>query len=202
MQALKESSKPGRIVTRGATVLHALRIAFLVLCCTIGMAAPAHAFDPLDFVPEQVAAARLSGAATMHRYGRPVYAVKLFIDPGTFSPEDLTRESFALDFDYVKPCAGAGIADDIRSQMTDMGIASPAQIRAWHERLRALLPDLGITDHLTAVFQPERGTLFYRNGEPVGAIPGHAFARAYFAIWLNPASTVPGLRAQLLQDSH
>ncbi|MCY0389078.1 chalcone isomerase family protein [Robbsia sp. Bb-Pol-6] len=202
MQALKESSKYARSVVRAAAFLRASRVACLAICGVIGMAGPAHAYDPLDFVPEQVPAARLSGAATMHRYGQAVYAVKLFIDPGSFSPEDLTRESFALDFEYVKPCTGQGVADSVRTQMADMGIAATPQIQAWYERLRTLLPDLRAADHLTAVFQPQHGTRFYRNGEPFGAVPGQAFARAYFGIWLNPASTVPGLRAQLMQGSH
>ncbi|MGI4858465.1 MAG: chalcone isomerase family protein [Janthinobacterium lividum] len=202
MHALKESSKSRRITRRVGTLAPMPCRAFLAICCTVALATAAHAYDPLNFVPEQVPAARLSGTATMHRYGRAVYAVKLFIDPGTFSPEDLTRESFALDFEYVKPCTGAAIADAIRSQMADMGIASASQRRAWDARLRALLPNLETEDHLSAVFQPEHGTRFYRNGAPLGAIPGHAFARAYFGIWLDPASTVPGLRAQLLQGSH
>lgn len=205
MQALKASSKSARRARRSGRARRGGRRLCLALCGAIGLiagAAPARAFDPLAFVPEQVAAARLSGAATMHRYGRPVYAVKLFIDPGTFSPEDLARESFALDFEYVAPCTGTGIADDVAAQMADMGIARPTQIREWHARLRAFLPDLRVADHLSAVFQPGHGTRFYRDGEQVGAIPGDVFARAYFGIWLDPASTVPGLRAQLLQGSH
>ena len=165
-------------------------------------AAPAHAYDPLDFVPEQVPAARLSGGGELRHYGKPVYAAKLFIDPGSFSPEDVGRESFALDLEYKQPYAGAEIARDLSSQMKDMGSARSAKIDDWRARLGRLLPNVKVGDHLTAVFWPGRGTGFFRNGELMGEIHGNAFAQAFFGIWLGETTAMPGLRAQLLRGSN
>lgn len=175
-------------------------VLFAALFATFSGAA--HAYDPLEFVPEQVPAARLSGQATMRRYGVPAYTATLFIDPGTFSPQDLTRESFALDFEYVVPCKGVGLANSFAAQMGDLGQASSAQIGDWRTQLRRFLPDISPDQHLTAVFGPGRGTRFYRNGELFGAIPGDDFARAFFGIWLDDTTTMPDVRQRLLMGAH
>lgn len=185
---------------RRAGLQRILRSAVLIL--GLGIAATAYSYDPLDFVPEQVPSARLSGSAILRHYGRPVYSAKLFIDPGTFSPEDLTRESFALDFEYRKACEGRAIAQAVATQMNDMGNAGTTQIGAWQHTLQRLLPDIGTDDHLTAVFWPGRGTGFFRNGEWLGDIPGNDFAKAYFGLWLDDTSTMPGMRQQLLRGAN
>lgn len=219
MQVLKESSVLGRIGRE--FLIHTtarasgrppavgsprggMRLAFFVIqafLLFLTLPTHAHAYDPLEFVPQQVPDARLSGEGTLRRYGEPVYSARLFIDPGTFSPEDLSRESFALDFEYAKSCSGAHIANDVKVGMRDMGIATATQTNRWTTGLAKFLPSLKSDDHLTAVFWPGRGTGFFLNGEPVGEIRGDAFARAYFAIWLDESSTVPGLRHQLLDGS-
>jgi hypothetical protein len=169
----------------------------LLLC----LAPPAFAYDPLAFVPEQVPAARLCGEATLRLYGKPVYAAKLFIDPGTFSPQDLTRESFALDFDYVEAVKASRLVRDFRSQMQDQGSASSAQIRRWGTQLGHFIPNIAAQQHLTAVFLPKRGTRFYLNGDELGEITGDDFARAFFGVWLDDTTTMPGMRQQLLHGA-
>lgn len=167
----------------------------------LGVTTSAQAYDPLDFVPEQVPAARLSGSGLLRHYGKPVYAAKLFIDPGSFSPEDVGRESFALDLEYKQPYTGADIARELSSQMKDMGSARSGKIDDWRTRLAHLLPSVNAGDHLTAVFWPGRGTGFFRNGELLGEIHGNTFAQAFFGIWLGETTAMPGLRAQLLRGS-
>jgi hypothetical protein len=199
MQALKAFTTLRRFrAHRPAKWKKWMTLGVLIACA----ASSAQAYDPLDFVPEQVPAARLSGEATMRRYGVPAYTATLFIDPGSFSPQDLTRESFALDFEYVVPCKGAGLASSFAAQMDDMSLASSTQIGDWRTQLRHFLPDIAPDQHLTAVFGPGRGTRFYRNGELFGAIAGDDFARAFFGIWLDDTTAMPDIRQGLLTGSH
>jgi len=82
-----------------------------------------------------------------------------------------------------------------------MGAGTSAQRKDWNAQLVHLLPDLAVNDHLTAVFSPGHGTGFFRNGEKIGDIAGNSFARAFFGIWLNSTSTMPGVRQGLLNGS-
>jgi hypothetical protein len=41
---------------------------------------------------------------------------------------------------------------------------------------------------------------FFRNGTPIGDIDDREFARAFFAIWLDPRTSEPELRKQLLGE--
>jgi hypothetical protein len=45
---------------------------------------------------------------------------------------------------------------------------------------------------------PQRGAEFYHQGRLTGRIEDVEFARAFFAIWLDPRTREPGLRASLL----
>jgi len=177
--------------------------AVVLTCSSAGILWPkaALAYDPLEFVPDQVAAARLYGSALMRRYGRPVYGIKLFVDLGSFSADDLSRESFALDLEYKSALTNADIASAFTGQMADEGIATGTQIRAWHKQLAQFLPSVQAGQHLTAVFHPREGTRFFLNGNAVGLIAGNDFCRAFFGIWLASTTTMPDLRARLLNGA-
>ena len=198
---LRAFAKPSHIFpTRVVGILAAL---LALTCGTAGLTWPraVFAYDPLEFVPDQVAAARLYGSAVMRRYGRPEYGIKLFVDLGTFSADDLSRESFALDLEFKNARSADHIADAFAGQMADQGIATGTQIRAWHKQLAQFLPAMRVGDHLTAVFHPREGTRFFLDGKPVGLIAGNDFCRGFFGIWLDATTTMPDLRARLLKGA-
>ena len=62
------------------------------------------------------------------------------------------------------------------------------------------VPDVQPGDHVIGVFVPEQGTTFYADDKIIGTIAGDDFARAFFAIWLDPRTSAPGLRNQLLAN--
>lgn len=161
----------------------------------------AHAYDPTGFMQSHVPNAKINGDAELRRYGKPVYQAALYVNPNSFSPDDLTREPFAIDLAYQKACTGRTVAGNFASAMRDMGAGTSAQRKDWDAQLVRLLPDLAVNDHLTAVFSPGQGTGFFRNGEKIGDIGGNGFARAFFGIWLNTKSTMPGVRQGLLNGS-
>lgn len=182
--------------------LHAQRFLKLALAFAYVCAMPlAHAYDPTAFMQSHVPHAKMNGDAELRRYGKPVYAAALYVNPDSFSPDDLTREPFAIDLAYQKVCTGKTVASNIASEMRDMGAGSSAQRKDWNAQLVHLLPDFAVNDHLTVVFTPGQGTGFFRNGEKIGDITGNNFARAFFGIWLNTKSTMPGVRQGLLNGS-
>lgn len=198
---LRALAKPSQIFPNRA--LGVVLAVLMLTSGTTGLTLPRNAFayDPLEFVPDQVAAARLYGSAVMRRYGRPEYGIKLFVDLGTFSADDLSRESFALDLAYKNARSADVVADGFAGQMADQGIATGAQIRVWHKQLAQILPALHVGDHLTAVFYPREGTRFFRNGQALGLVPGNDFCRAFFGIWLDTTTTMPDIRARLLKGA-
>ena len=61
-----------------------------------------------------------------------------------------------------------------------------------------IFPDVRPGDHVLGLQLPE-GAHFFLNDRPLGAIDDPAFARAFFAIWLDARTSAPELRAALLK---
>jgi hypothetical protein len=66
------------------------------------------------------------------------------------------------------------------------------------QRLASVFCDVAKGDHILGIHYPGRWAEFHCNGELLGRIEDAALARAFFAIWLNPRTSEPELRDQLL----
>ena len=55
-------------------------------------------------------------------------------------------------------------------------------------------------DRMTGVNVPGVGARFFHNGTPVGEVAEPAFAQAFFGIWLDPKTSRPDFRKQLLGE--
>ena len=86
----------------------------------------------------------------------------------------------------------------VLEEMDKQGSCNDEQRVRWGELLKKILPDVDAGDRLTGVNVPKRGVQFYQNGKLIGSIDDIAFARAFFGIWLDPATSEPALRQQLL----
>ena len=60
-----------------------------------------------------------------------------------------------------------------------------------------MFPDVKPGDSIVGHYLPD-GARFTFNEQPLGSIDDPAFARAFFAIWLDPNTSEPDLRAALL----
>jgi hypothetical protein len=54
---------------------------------------------------------------------------------------------------------------------------------------------------ISGVYLPASGTTFYLDGRVLASVPDPEFAKAFFAIWLDPKTSAPKLRAALLKDA-
>jgi len=160
-------------------------------------------------VPASVAAllpdARLSGQGEFRYFGFLVYTATLWVGPqGLGVP--LGVAPFALQLRYARSLKGADIAARSEEEMRKLGEGSPQQRADWLQAMQQLFPDVQDGSTLTGVFTPTSGaqpaqTRFYFNGVLRGAVPGAAFARAFFSIWLSPKTPAPGLRNDLLANA-
>lgn len=156
-------------------------------------AAPQPAAPILSAVPQ----ARLAGRGLFTYFGLKIYTAELFVGPQGFA----AGAPFALDLRYERSLKGRKIAEASAEQMEKIGAGTPAQRQAWLQQMLALFPDVVEGSHLTGINLPGVGVRFLRDGAPLGSIDDAAFARAFFGIWLDPATTAPALRRALLAQA-
>ena len=102
---------------------------------------------------------------------------------------------------YARALEGNKIAEASFDQLVKINAGTDAQRAAWLVKMRAIFPDVKQGSHLSGVYLPDLGVRFYLDGKMLAEVPDPAFARAFFAIWLDPASTAGNLRLALLQDA-
>lgn len=132
--------------------------------------------------------------------GLSIYDARLYRDAnarGDCAPD----EPFALQLIYKRRLYGDLIAARSVEEMTKLGYGTAEQRARWGELLKKMLPDVDAGDFLTGVNVPRRGVRFYQNGNPIGAIYDRDFAQAFFGIWLDPRTSEPTLRKQLLGEA-
>jgi hypothetical protein len=142
-------------------------------------------------IDEALNSARLQGSGKLTWWGFHVYDASFYRGSSLNSPE------FALDLRYQKSFTGHAIANRSIDEMKKLGI-SESQAQAWARQLTSILPNVEPGQSLTATYIPKQGTTFYFDGKSVGQISGADFSKAFFGIWLDPKTSAPKLREQLL----
>jgi hypothetical protein len=162
----------------------------LACACALAQAAPGH-------VEQAVPQARLAGSGAFTWFTMKIYTAELWVGPQGYQPE----APFALDLRYARKLDGVKIAEASAEQMAKTGAGSAAQRNAWLARMKAIFPNVNEGTHITGVNLPGEGARFYLDGKPLGSVADPAFARAFFGIWLDPATTAPALRTALLANA-
>ena len=133
------------------------------------------------------------GSGEFRRFGFLVYEATLWA-----GGEDPLRPPLALKLTYKRNISGQDIAEASVKEIRNLGLADEAVLRNWGEQMARIFPDVRPGDHILGLQLPE-GARFFLNDRPLGAIDDPAFARAFFAIWLDPRTSAPELRAALLK---
>ena len=139
---------------------------------------------------DPLAGLRRWGSGEFRRFGFLVYEATLW------AGADPVRPPLALNLAYKRSIAGRDIAAASVKEMRQLG-SDPAWLQPWEERMARLFPDVRQGDQILGVYRPD-GALFYFNGQALGRIDDGEFARRFFAIWLDPRTRAPELRAALL----
>ncbi|MFM2446876.1 MAG: hypothetical protein RI936_1323 [Pseudomonadota bacterium] len=140
---------------------------------------------------------RLSGSGRLTWFGLHVYDAALYLPPGV-PLGALDDARFVLELRYARALEGRAIATASRDEMARMNLADAATLARWTEQMARLFPDVKRDQRLVGVNLPGRGVSFYFDGRPLGTIDDPAFARAFFAIWLDERTRAPQLRQALL----
>ena len=133
------------------------------------------------------------GSGVLRRFGFRVYRATLWA--GTLDP---LKPPYALELEYALSIAGERLASTSIEEMRGLGIGSEQQYQRWGEELKRLFPDVRSGERIVGIHLPE-GAVFYHQSRLLGRIDDPAFARAFFAIWLDPQSSAPDVRAALLR---
>lgn len=168
-----------------ATVSSVRRSLLLALLAVplAGMAAAATAVAPFPGV-------RRWGSGAFRRFGFHVY------DATLWAGDDPLRPPLALRLDYKRSIAGKAIAEASVNEMRNF-VADAARLVAWGEQMARIFPDVRAGDHLVGLWHAG-GARFLQGERSLGQIDDPAFARAFFAIWLDARTREPELRARLL----
>lgn len=161
-----------------------------MLACGLAGAAPAH-------IEDNLAQARLAGKGSYTWFGLTIYEAELWVGEQGYRA-DLP---FVLDLRYARKLDGAKIAEASAEQMEKIGAGSAAQRAQWLARMKTIFPDVKEGTHISGVFVPGGGARFYLDGKALASVPEPEFARAFFGIWLDPATSARSLRGALLKDA-
>jgi len=164
---------------------HFLMLALLIMSITAVIAR-----EPLE-LPQHLSSAKLQGSGQLTWWGFHVY------DAAFYRLGSLSSLEFALDLRYQKSFSGKSIANRSVEEMKRIGV-SDDQAHSWGKELASFLPNVESGQTLTAIYVPKQGTSFYFEGKQIALIPGAEFSKAFFGIWLDPKTSAPKLRAELL----
>lgn len=166
----------------------------------VGLAAASASEDspePPAPVPAYLDHVRPLGEGRLRWFGLALYDARLFVAPD-FDARDPTASRLVLELTYARRLAGRSIADASRDELERLGFGSAADRARWHESMLRIFPDVDTGRRIAGVNLPGRGARFYFDGRFIGAIDDPQFARGFFAIWLDPRTRAPALRAALL----
>jgi hypothetical protein len=165
---------------------------FLLLALGGAHAAPAH-------IEEHLSDARLAGAGSFTWFGLAIYDAELWVGRQGYRPAAPGAAPFVLDLHYARSLSGKKIAEASAEQMKKIKAGTELQRKAWLARMLEIFPDVQQGTRISGVYLPTSGAHFYLNGKALASVPDPEFARAFFGIWLDPASTAQGLRKDLLR---
>lgn len=131
------------------------------------------------------------GNGQFRRFGFLVYEATLW------AGDDPQRPPLALRLDYRRSIEGRAIAEASVKEMRRF-VGDERLLQVWGEQMRRIFPDVRPGDHLLGVYRPD-GAYFHQGERLLGSIATPGFAEAFFAIWLDPRTSSPELRAALLR---
>ena len=115
-------------------------------------------------------------------------------DPLADVPKQLTIHYF---WDIEKEAFANAAIKHLKKQYDKERLAEVMpQINAFHQ----LSADIKKGDRYQLRYEPGYGTELRHNSKPLGVIPGNAFAKAYFGLWLGPKPLSKPLKKQLLKQ--
>lgn len=159
---------------------------------------PAQAALP-SYLTQELRHPRLAGQGDYRWFGLKIYQAGLWVGEQGYRGLAADGAPFVLVLRYARNLDGQKIAEASVEQMEKIAAGSGAQRASWLAQMKSIFPDVREGTQLGGAYLPGRGVRFYLDGKPLAELPDAAFAQAFFAIWLDPASSAPKLREALLR---
>ena len=145
------------------------------------------------------------GSGEMTWFGLKLYRATLWVAGQKSGKMDVEKAGqlrddvpLALALEYRRDIEGDRIVRASVDEMRKLG-AGEAQLQRWAPEMRRVFPDVKKGDVLTGVYLPDRGVRFFFQEREIGEVVDADFARHFFAIWLDPKTSAPEVRAALLR---
>ena len=108
---------------------------------------------------------------------------------------------YALELTYRRNISASRLVSTSIEEMMRLGEKDEQRLRQWRSELEKVFPSVREGDTIVGLHEPGRGARFFYNGKPSGSVQDAELAAAFFAIWLDPRTKAPELRARLLAAS-
>jgi len=125
------------------------------------------------------------------------YRARLLTTSGVFNES----QPFLLDLHYLRSLAGQQIVSTSVDEIARLFTVSETQKKNWAASLAAMMPDVSLGDRLLGWFVPGVQAQFFSATQHLGQVDDPEFVRMFSAIWLDPRTRSPQLRAALLGSS-
>jgi hypothetical protein len=162
------------------------QLAVLGCLLTAGLVAAAGTVLPQDW--------RVQGQGEMRWFGFRLYEASLWAPGGRWQSD----QPYALELRYARDIPSTRLVQASIEEMQRLGSADDARLARWQAELERVFPDVRSGEVIHGVHLQQRGAEFYHQGKLTGRIEDVEFARAFFAIWLDPRTREPALRKDLL----
>lgn len=180
---------------------------FLLLVLALLWARPAQAMNggtsPInaepDATPAQVYPMREGagwqewGAGEMRFFGFRLYRATLWV-----AGSSIDTAPFALTLHYHRDITRQQLVNSSLDEMRRTGTPE-ATAEKWRADLERVFPDVREGDRIIGIHLPGTGARFYHQGKLTGEVRDPDFSRRFFAIWLDPKTRSPDVRAMLLK---
>lgn len=155
------------------------------------------AFAWRDVMPN----AQLAGEGEWRWFGFSIYTARLWQPMGSSAQQLIAQQTpFALELSYHRSISRERFVDasmdEIRRLFGEQ--VSASQLQIWQAEMQQAFVDVESGMRITGVFLPGEGARFYVNDRLQHRVADPQFARAFFAIWLDPRSRDRDLRQRLL----
>jgi hypothetical protein len=151
------------------------------------------------YIRNRLEAAQVHGQGRLTWLGLTVYDARLYVSGQDFDSSRPISQPFVLELTYARALPGRAIAERSHEEITRLRFGTEDRRQRWLEQMAALFPDVRVGQRLAGIHQPDGATHFYLDGRLIGRIDDAQFGRAFFAIWFDPRTRDPDLRARLLK---
>ena len=166
-----------------------------ILALCLALSSPAFAVVLPPSVAAQHPELGRVGGGEMRWLGFKLYDAALW---ASARGEAAMGDAHVLSIRYSRAIGSERLVAVSLDEMRRLGFGDEVRLARWGEALAAALPSVEAGDTLAALHRPGEGAQFWHQGQPSGEIRDPELARAFFAIWLDPRTREPQLRAQLL----